>query len=75
MISNGPATERTYYRTGLMLRVTMRVYALVALKNGRGLRVNAGFSYTERWTTCHPQGFLPWLRKSSDFCITVTPGQ
>ena len=29
-----------------MLRVTMRVYALVALKNERGLRVNAGLSYT-----------------------------
>ena len=53
----------------------MRVYALIALKNGRVLMVNAVFCYTERWTTCQPQGFLPWVRKSTDFCITVTPGQ
>ena len=58
-----------------MLRVTMTVYALVALKNGRDLGVNACFSYTERWKTCQPQCFLPWVRKSSDFGITVTPVQ
>ena len=58
----------------------MRVYALITLKDGRGLRVNAGFSYTELWTRVGQglnveQVFLPWVKKSSDFRITVTPGQ
>ena len=75
MTSNAPSTDRTYERTGLTLSFTMRVYALVALENGRGLGVNAGFSYTERWTTCQTQVFLPWVRRISDFCITLTPGQ
>ena len=54
-----------------MLKVTMRVYVLVALKNGRASGY-AGFSYTERWSTCQPQVFLPWVSRSSDYCITLT---
>ena len=73
MLSLHPATERPYLRTGLRLRVTMCVCVQCSLQEWAGPIGYTGFNYTEPWTTCQLQGFLPW-GKSSDFCIIFKPG-